>query len=121
MSVHERKGGFGSGTYSLLLLCLRQCRGCPTNDDGIHRIRAAGEDKEGHVTGGHIESRSGNDEASNGRGQASGDVPRPLVQSSRAPAKEDTRSAGKDEGRAGQYQSDGAVEAECVDDAASFM
>lgn len=107
---------FSRRTYSLLLLGLGQSRRRPSDDDGVDRVSATRKDEERHITRGNVQRRRRQDETRNGNTQAHGDVPRPLMQPSRAPAEEDTRGTSKDKRWAGKHKCDRAVETKRVDD-----
>lgn len=107
-------------TYSLLLLCLAERRGSPSDDDGIDRVCADREDEAGNVPAGCVECAGGNDETHDCDEQAAGDVPGAFVHAAGAPARGDAGCACEEERRAGKDEGDCGAEAESFDDTEVF-
>lgn len=100
---------------SLLLLGLRQSRGCPSDNDRVDSVGTHGEDEASDVSSSRVERRSSKNETDDGDGQTSSDVPGTLVHASRVPTEEDTSGTSEDERWAGHDEGDGSVEAESLD------
>lgn len=101
---------------SLLLSCFTTTATHPTKQDRVDSVRADSEETHGKVTGADVECTAGENKAEDGNCFGDGDVPCSLIKVTGRGGPENGDAAGDKVGWAGEYECDGGIEAEGVND-----